>query len=98
MIMLPSSGLPAPTTGSPFWNDPSRASVSALNALYEAAKRRNALTLCLLSGSWTVCGSYEDARRRKVLRRYHAQTRDDLAVSDDLPPADMEPTGLKTSG
>lgn len=40
---------------------------------------------------------YMTAASNKFLRRYYAQVRDYLATLDDLPPVDMDSTGLKTS-
>ena len=40
---------------------------------------------------------YMTAASNKFLRRYYAQVRDYLAALDDLPPIDMDSTGLKTS-
>lgn len=37
------------------------------------------------------------AASNKFLRRYYAPVRDYLATLDDLPPVDMDSTGLKTS-
>lgn len=41
---------------------------------------------------------YMTAASNKFLRRYYAQVRDYLATLDDLPPVDMDSTGLKASG
>ena len=40
---------------------------------------------------------YMIAASNKFLRRYYAQVRDYLATLDDLPPVDMDSTGLKAS-
>ena len=40
---------------------------------------------------------YMTAASNKFLRRYYAQVRDYLSTLDDLPPVDMDSTGLKTS-
>ena len=40
---------------------------------------------------------YMTAASNKFLRRYYAQVRDYLATLDDLPPVDMDSTGLNTS-
>ena len=40
---------------------------------------------------------YMTAASNKFLRRYYAQVRDYLAALDDLPPVDMDSTGLKAS-
>ena len=40
---------------------------------------------------------YMTAASNKFLRRYYAQVRDYLATLDDLPPVDMDSTGLKAS-
>ena len=37
------------------------------------------------------------AASNKFLRRSYAQVRDDLSTLDNLPPVDMDSTGLKTS-
>lgn len=40
---------------------------------------------------------YMTAASNKFLRRYYAQVRDYLATLDDLPPVDMDSTGLKAN-
>lgn len=39
---------------------------------------------------------YMTAASNKFLRRYYAKVRDHLATLEDLPPVDMDPTGLQT--